>query len=148
MLWRCLWGCRLSEAGGRPALTGTWENAREGTRGAFACRLEEDPAASPAAPPPQPKAAQALAAVAEEASAAHYSGLWVGEARPLDEQAYDVPVRASDYTPCPAALRPRPRLPTPPPLRLVLLVWWWPGRCVAVPARARDGSSDRRINHP
>ena len=41
---------RLSEAGGRPALTGTWANAREGTRGAFACRLEEDPAASPAAP--------------------------------------------------------------------------------------------------
>jgi hypothetical protein len=69
---------------------GTWENAREGTRGAFACRLEEDPAASPAAPPTQPKAAQA---VAEEASAAHYSGLWVGEARPVDEHAYDVPVR-------------------------------------------------------
>jgi hypothetical protein len=44
----CARGGRLVDAGGRPALTGTWVNAREGTRGGFACRLEEDAAAAAA----------------------------------------------------------------------------------------------------
>jgi hypothetical protein len=72
----CARGGRLVDAGGRPALTGTWVNAREGTRGGFACRLEEE-------------AAQDAAA----AAAAHCSGLWVGEAKPAAEFEWDVPVR-------------------------------------------------------
>ena len=71
-------GRRLVEAGGRPALAGTWVNAREGTRGAFACRLEEEHAPA--------------AAAAAAAGAGHYSGLWVGEAKPADGCEGDVPV--------------------------------------------------------